>query len=185
MIDSGRLVLRGWRDEDRIPFAAMSADPRVMRHLLPLVSRSDADDWIDREISHLDAHGFCFWAVVSKVSGALVGAAGLRRINYAAHFTPTVEIGYRLAHSYWGQGFATEAAQAIADFAFDQIGLYEIVATAGKANAASCRVMTRIGMKHDPAEDFDHPLVPEGNALKRQSLYRMSRDAWISKKSAI
>jgi len=177
-LETPRLILRPWRDSDRVPFAAMSADAEVMAHLLAFASPEATDNWITRQQAHLAAHGFCFWALESRESGEFIGAAGLLRIGYDAHFSPAVEVGWRLARPFWGQGYAPEAAGAALRFGFEQIGLQEIVANTVPANHNSRRVMEKIGMSHDPADDFDHPLVPVGSPLRRQVLYRLPRERW-------
>jgi ribosomal-protein-alanine N-acetyltransferase len=177
-LTSQRLVLRPWKDTDRQPFAELSADPAVMEHLMPIPTREAADAWIDRQRQHLAEHGFCFWAVELTGSVEFIGAVGLFRIGYQAHFTPAVEVGWRLARQFWGQGYAPEAAEAALHFGFDDLGLNEIVANTAPANANSQRVMMKLGMSRDPADDFDHPLAPEGHKPRRQVLYRLARNDW-------
>lgn len=179
-IVSKRLVLRPWNDTDRQPFADLSADPVVMEHLLPLPTRDASDAWIDRQLMHLATDGFCFWAVEAKDGGTFMGAVGLLRVGYAAHFTPAIEIGWRIARWFWGQGYAPEAARAALRFGFEDLRLQEIVANTATGNGRSRRVMAKLGMSHDPADDFDHPLVPEGNPLRRQVLYRLTCEPWLS-----
>jgi RimJ/RimL family protein N-acetyltransferase len=173
-----RLILRPWQQSDRQPFAALSADPEVMRHLMPLPTRALSDAWIDRQQAHLQRHGFCMWAVSPVGSDAFIGCVGLLQIGYEAHFTPAVEVGWRLARTYWGQGFAPEAAAAALAFGFDVVRLEQIVANTVPANTNSQRVMIKLGMARDTADDFDHPLVPPGHALRRQVLYRISSATW-------
>jgi len=146
-----------------------------MQHLMPFASREAADAWIDRQISHLAAHGFCFWAVEAKPTGSFAGAVGLLRVGYQAHFTPAVEIGWRVPRAFWGRGYAPEAAIASIRFGFDRLHLSEIVANTAPGNHRSRRVMAKLGMSHDPGDDFDHPRVPEGHPLRRQVLYRLHR----------
>ncbi len=170
-----RLLLREWRDTDREPFAAMSADAEVMRFLMPI---ADSDAWIDRQRRHQAEHGICFWPVALARSGAFIGSVGLVPVPYHTHYTPAVEVGWRLARDFWGQGYATEAAEAALRFGFERLGLREIVANTAVDNAASQRVMRRLGMVRDPADDFDHPRVPLGHPLRRQVLYRLAADHW-------
>jgi RimJ/RimL family protein N-acetyltransferase len=173
-----QLILREWREADRQPFAEMSADAEVMRYLMPHATRADSDAWIDRQRQHQAARGFCFWAVELAASAEFVGSVGLYRVPYQAHFTPAVEVGWRLARRYWGQGYATEAAEAALQYGFEALRLPEIVANTAVANASSQRVMQRLGMSRDPADDFDHPRVPEAHPLRRQVLYRLPADRW-------
>ena len=174
-METPQLLLRPWRDEDRKPFAAMSRDQDVMKYLLPFASHAAAMAWIDRQTAHLQQHGFCFWALESRTTGEFVGATGLLRIGYEAHFTPAVEVGWRLGRKHWGQGFAVEAATRALRFGFEDLGLPEIVANTVPANVNSQKVMKRLGMTRDPEDDFDHPLIAEGSPLRRQVLYRVKR----------
>lgn len=180
-LESPRLILRPWRPEDREPFAAMSQDQDVMEYLLPFASHEAAMAWIDRQTAHLEQHGFCFWALESRASGEFVGATGLLRVGYEAHFTPAVEVGWRLGRKHWGHGFAIEAATRAMQLGFEDPGLPEIVANTVPANVNSQKVMKRLGMTRDAEDDFDHPLVPVGSPLRRQVLYRMPRGAWLER----
>ena len=175
-----RLLLRPWQDADRQPFADLSADPEVMRFLLPIDGRAATDVWIDRQMAHLAEHGFCFWAVAERDSGAFVGAIGLLHVSYQAHFTPAVEVGWRVARRFWGRGYAPEGATASLRFAFEVRGLEEIVANTAPANANSRRVMQKLNMIRDPADDYDHPRMPSGHPLQRQVLYRMRKSDWLN-----
>lgn len=177
---SERMVLRPWKDADRQPFAEMSADPSVMEYLLPLTPGEATDAWIDRQLAHLATHGYCFWAVEAKEDGAFVGAVGLLGVSYEAHFTPAVEVGWRIARPCWGRGYAPEAAASAIRFGFETLQLSEVVANTIPGNQKSRRVMAKLGMVHDTADDFDHPRVPEGHPLRRQVLYRLTRDRWLS-----
>ena len=175
-----RLHLRPWQDSDREPFAAMSADPAVMQYLPPLPTRAAADAWIDRQSAHMDKHGFCFWAAQSREDGAFVGAVGLQRVPFAAHFTPAVEVGWRIAHPFWGRGYAPEAARAAVRSGFEALQPSEIVAITLTANQNSRRVMEKIGMLYDPADDFDFPGALPGGPVLRTVLYRLPRERWLS-----
>ena len=180
-----RLILRPWLDRDREPFARMSTDPRVMQHLLPFASPEAVDAWIDRQCAHLEAHGFCFWAIEAKADGAFIGAAGLLRVGYEAHFTPAVEVGWRVDRRFWGQGYAPEAAACAIRFGFEHLELQEIVANTAPANRNSRRVMEKLGMSHAADDDFDHPLVPIEHPLRRQVLYRLQKDRWSVRDSTL
>lgn len=172
-----RLRLRGWRPEDRAPFAALNADPEVMRHFPARLTRAESDAMADRLQEHVARVGWGLWVVEERDSGAFLGFTGLNRPGFDAPFMPAVEIGWRLARPAWGHGFATEAARASAAFAFDELGLPEIVALAVVANTRSTAVMQRLGMTRDPAEDFDHPLVEPG-PLRRHVFYRLPAAQW-------
>ena len=173
-----RLLLRGWGDEHREPFAAMNADPQVMRHFPSTLDRAASDAMIDKMIVHWNEHGFGLWAVERRDDQRFLGLTGIWRPLFHAHFTPAVEVGWRLAREAWGNGYATEAAAAALDFGFETIGLDEIVSFTAPANERSWRVMERLGMTRDPADDFDHPRLPEGHPLQRHVLYRLRRKDW-------
>lgn len=174
-IRTERLLLRRWRDADREPWAAMCADPQVMRHFPATLMREQSDAMIDRLDAHFDEHGFGLWAVERIDLGEFIGFVGLHRLTYDAHFTPAVEIGWRLARAAWGNGFATEAARAVVDHGFEQLGLDEIVSVTVPANGPSRNVMRKLGMTHDPAEDFEHPNLPDDSPLRHHVLYRLQR----------
>ena len=170
---TSRLLLRPWRDEDIADFAQMSADPAVMEYLLPLSDRwLSAEVWVARKRAHWGEHGFGQWAVELPGSVSFIGVVGLETVSYEAHFTPAVEVAWRLARSYWGHGYATEAARAALDYGFGELGLSEIVAVTVPANQRSRRVMERLGMTRIPEDDFDHPRLLEG-PLRRHVLYRL------------
>ena len=170
-----RLRLRRWLPGDRDPFAALNADPRVAEHLPKRLSRKESDSLAARIEAHFDEHGFGLWAVEVCDAAPFIGFVGLSVPGFEAHFTPCVEIGWRLGAPHWGHGYATEGARAALAFAFEVLGLEEIVSFTVPANARSRRVMERIGMTHAPADDFDHPLVPDGHPLRRHVLYRIAR----------
>jgi RimJ/RimL family protein N-acetyltransferase len=172
-----RLLLREWRDDDYEPFAAMSADPEVMRYYYrAFADRAAMDAWIDRMRRHNAEHGFAYWAVELPGEAGLIGAIGMTRVLSPAYpFAPAVEIGWRLARAYWGKGYATEAACAVLDDGFARLGLDEIVAFTLPVNRRSRQVMERLGMSREPADDFEHPGVPEGHPWRRHVLYRIRR----------
>ncbi|QNK71030.1 GNAT family N-acetyltransferase [Variovorax sp. PAMC26660] len=182
--DTPRLRLRQWRESDLAPFAAMAADPQVMEFLLPLPTRADSDAAVERARGLIASNGWGFWAVEHKASGEFIGFTGLNAPLATLPFSPCVEIGWRFARHAWGQGFATEAARGALQVGFDRLGLEEIVAFTAVGNLRSAAVMERIGMHEDVAGAFDHPLVPEGHALKRHRLYRISRAAWLASRNA-
>ncbi|MEA3178556.1 MAG: hypothetical protein QOI59_2079 [Gammaproteobacteria bacterium] len=109
---------------------------------------------------------------------AFIGFVGLWVPSFTSHFTPCVEIGWRLAKEHWGNGYATEAAVACLRFGFENLTLQQIVAFTAPLNKRSTAVMERIGMSRNPADDFDHPNVPPGDPLRRHVLYRMNRSDW-------
>ncbi|MGP0062620.1 MAG: GNAT family N-acetyltransferase [Isosphaeraceae bacterium] len=176
-IRTPRLMLRPWRDDDLPPFAAMNADARVMEFFPKPLDRPESDLLADRIRDHFARLGFGFWAVEVPGLADFIGFVGLAVPRFETHFTPCVEIGWRLAYSHWGFGYATEAARAALDFGFRQLALEEIVSFTVPVNLRSRRVMEQIGMTHAPADDFDHPSLPEGHPLRRHVLYRLARCA--------
>ena len=172
---TARLLLRRWRDEDRAPFAALNADPLVTEFLPGPLSRARSDALADRIAAHFAAHGFGLWAIEVPGQVPFAGFVGLAVPAFEAAFTPCVEVGWRLASACWGRGYATEGARAALAFGFARLGLAEIVSFTVPANVRSRRVMERLGMTHDPADDFDHPALPEGHPLRRHVLYRATR----------
>ena len=177
-IRTDRLLLRRWLPEDLEPFAAMNADPRVTEFLPTVLSRSQCEAFVERIIAHFEQHGFGLWAVEIRDVTPFAGFVGLSTPRFQAHFTPSVEIGWRLGAEYWGRGYATEGARAALAFGFDVARLDEIVSFTVPENARSRHVMEKIGLRYDPAGDFDHPLLPEGHRLRRHVLYRIARAAW-------
>jgi RimJ/RimL family protein N-acetyltransferase len=216
MLRTSRLVLRRWRDEDRAPFAALNADPEVMRYFPRPLTRAESDMMVDRIEASFDEHGYGLWAVEvvepdvagttsGSGSGGFIGFVGLAWQRFPAHFTPALEIGWRLARHAWGHGYATEAAMAARDFAFRPAaedlaaagavaggtagggagdgagamdrgaGMDEIVSMTTRTNAPSQAVMRRIGMTRDPADDFRHPNLEPDHPLVEHVLYRLRR----------
>jgi RimJ/RimL family protein N-acetyltransferase len=169
-ISTERLILRDWRDSDLAPWAAMNADPEVRRYLGPVLTAEQAAASVRNFQDDLNRYGFGFWAVEVRASGEFIGFTGLDTVDEEMPFTG-VEVGWRLARPAWGHGYATEAALAALEYGFGTVGLPEILAVAVATNLRSRAVMARIGMTHDPAEDFDDPDVDEA-ALRRCVVYR-------------
>jgi RimJ/RimL family protein N-acetyltransferase len=179
-IETERLVLRDWADSDAAPFAAMNADPEVMRHFAKPLTRAESDAFLRRNREAIVTNGYGLYAVEMKQSGAFIGFVGLARPTFEARFTPAIEIGWRLARSAWGQGHASEAARAVLAHAFGPLGLAALVSFTSALNTPSRRVMERIGMIRDPAEDFVHPKLPPDHALAPHVLYRIDARRWQS-----
>ncbi|WP_300657395.1 GNAT family N-acetyltransferase [Pseudomonas sp.] len=177
-LQSPRLLLRRWRSEDREPFAALNADPEVMRHYPACLSRAQSDRLLQRIEADFAERGYGLWALQRKDNGAFVGLTGLRPVGFAAPFCPAVEMAWRLGRQHWRQGLASEAARAVLDCAFTRLGLEQVVAFTSEGNLASLAVMRAIGMRADPAGDFDHPLLPAGHRLSWHRLYRLDRADW-------
>ena len=175
---TARLRLRGWRDRDREPWAALNADPEVMAHFPTMLSRATSDRLVDLTMGGWAENGFGLWAVERIDDGVFLGFTGLSRPSFEAHFTPAVEVGWRLARHAWGHGYATEAARAALEFGFETVGLDEIVSFTVPSKVRSRAVMERIGMHHDRADGFDHPKLPEGHPLRPHVLYRLPHGDW-------
>lgn len=172
-----RLILRRWRDSDLEPWAAMNADPEVREHLGDLLTREQSDASVSRFQAEFDQRGYGWWAVEVEATGEFIGFAGLDEVDDHMPFTG-VEIGWRLARSAWGQGYATEAALTVLAHGFDALELPEILAVTTATNLRSQAVMRRIGMTRDPADDFDDRTEPEG-PLRPNVLYRIARSTSI------
>lgn len=175
MIETPRLNLRSWREEDLGPFAALNADPEVMRYFPSTLSRAESDALAARYQSHIDQHGFGRWAIERREDGAFLGHSGPMMMSPPVPLSPGAEMGWRLARAAWGRGYATEASRAAVDFCFEHIGLEQIVAFTSTTNLPSQAVMARLGMTRRPDLDFDHPNVPEGQILRRHLVW--SQDA--------
>lgn len=176
MLTTARLALRDWRDEDLAPWAALNADPRVREFFPNILTFEESVAQMQFIRDHFARHGFGPWAVEVLGGASFIGFIGLSVPSFEAHFTPCVELGYRLAFDAWGQGYATEGARAALRYGFEVLSLPEIVAFTTVSNLRSRRVMARVGMSHDPADDFDHPNLSVGHRLRRHVLYRLC--AW-------
>jgi RimJ/RimL family protein N-acetyltransferase len=172
-LNTARLRLRRWCAADGEPFAAMNADARVMKYFPRLLTREESDTLIARIEERFERSGFGLWAVDVDDGSQFAGFIGLSVPQFEAHFTPCIEIGWRLAAEYWGRGLATEGARAVLDFGFKSLRLDQIVSFTTEANVRSRRVMEKLGMSHDPVDDFDHPSLP-GHPLQRHVLYRIN-----------
>lgn len=179
-IETDRLVLRPWLEQDRAPFAELNADPEVMRYFPSVLCAEQSDALIDKARHKTQKDGFCFSPIEEKTSGTFLGFVGLSVPAYEKPlpFDPCVEVGWRLSRKAWGKGFASEAARAWLRFGFETLDLEEIVSFTAEGNQPSRKVMERIGLTRDPKDDFDHPMIPAGHALKRHVLYRLDRIRW-------
>ena len=172
---TARLLLRQWRDADLEPFAALNDDPEVRRHFPARPTREESDALAKLQQNLIAERGWGLWAVEVVEGAPFIGFVGLAQPRFDAHFTPAVEVGWRLAREHWGHGYASEAARAAVGFGFERLGLEEIVSFTTVGNGRSRRVMERLGMTHDQGDDFDHPHLPEGSPLRRHVLYRLTR----------
>lgn len=178
-----RLVLRRWRDADRVAFHQLNSDPVVMATIGPVMSRADSDAFLNRIEARFDEHGFGLWCV--ELGGEPVGFTGFM----IPWFRDGVEIGWRLRSGFWGRGLATEAATACLDHGFGSraeggLGFDEVISFTAVTNTRSRRVMERLGLRRDADGDFDHPGVPEGNPLRPHVLYGITRDEWSARRCA-
>jgi RimJ/RimL family protein N-acetyltransferase len=177
-LTTARLLLREWREEDREPFAILNGDAAVAEFLGEPLDRAASDALVERISGRWPSDGHGLWAVEGREDGAFLGFVGLAAPSFETAFTPCVEVGWRLATAAWGHGYATEAARAALRFGFDELGLDEIVSFTTVANVRSRAVMERLGMTRDPADDFDHPRLAEGDLLRPHVLYRLGRNVW-------
>jgi RimJ/RimL family protein N-acetyltransferase len=173
-----RLDLRHWYNSDRQPFARLNADARVMEFMPSVLAEQESSSLVDRIEAHFQRHGFGLYAAEIRSARRFIGYIGLSVPVFQAALTPCVEIGWRLAREYWGQGLATEGAREVVRYAFEELNLQELVSFTVPANARSLAVMKKIGMTYDPKDDFDHPGLPNGHSLRRHVLYRLSHSKW-------
>jgi RimJ/RimL family protein N-acetyltransferase len=174
-LETPRLTLRRWHEADRAPFAEMNADPVVMHYFAAPMTREQSDEAIDRYLAAFDRERFSFFAAHLRDSGDFAGTIGLQIMRDLVPNLPqpAVEIGWRLTRSAQGKGLATEGARNIVNFAFNTLGLNEVVAITAIPNQPSRRVMEKLGMTHRPEFDFDHPRMPAGHQYQRHTLYNL------------
>lgn len=175
IIETERLVLRPWRDEDIEPWAAMNADPRVMEFFPNTYTQEYASEMAAYLRARLEKDGYGWWVAEIKNGKRFAGNLALQYVPFEAHFTPALEIGWRLAFDAWGHGYATEGARALLDFAFKDLQCAQIVAMTAALNVRSQRVMQRLGMTHAAADDFEHPRLQPCHRLRPHVLYRIER----------
>ena len=171
MIETGRLLLRQWRDGDRAPFAELNADPVVMEHFPSLMSREESDAAVDRQSAFIAEHGWGNFAVERRSDGAFLGHVGIKPTAEDLPFGGDCEASWRLARHAWGFGYASEGASALMAYGFAQLGLRRVVAFTARDNLRSQAVMGRSGMTRRPDLDFDHPTVPKGHRLERHLVW--------------
>ena len=179
IIETDRLILRTWHDDDLQPMLVINQDPKVMEYFPGLQDLEMTKKFIDKVNAHLENHGYSLYATVRKDTNEFIGFIGLLIADFESHFTPATEIGWRLSPHHWGQGFATEGAKAVLDFAFKELKIPEIVSFTAAGNAKSIRVMQKIGLQHNEADDFDHPKLDNTSPLKRHVLYRLIKEDYL------
>jgi RimJ/RimL family protein N-acetyltransferase len=173
MLETDRLLLRQWRTADKVPFAQLNADARVMEYYPACLTTAESDGFVDRLTALIADRGWGLWAVELKNTQKFIGYVGLHVPTADLPCNPCVEVGWRLAYEYWGQGYAPEAAKAALQFGFESLQLAEIVSFTAMGNMRSQRVMEKLGMHRD-SETFEHPSVPLDNPLREHCLYRIS-----------
>lgn len=176
IIKTERLILRQWNEEDLDLFANLNADPRVMEYYPTVLTRKESDQLVECLQKKIGETGWGLWAVSVPGVAEFIGYIGLAEPTFDAHFTPAVEVGWRLAYPYWGKGYATEGALACLKYGFETLFLKEIVSFTAVQNMRSRAVMERIGMHHHPQDDFDHPKLPKDHKLSKLVLYRLEHN---------
>ena len=179
VIRTERLLLREWRESDKLPYAALNGDSEVMKHFPSTLSSQQSDEMVDRMALAWEQRGFGLWAAERTDTHQFVGFVGLAMPSWQTDFTPCVEVGWRLAKQHWGLGFAPEAATAALAFGFESVELPndEIVSFTTTANLNSQRVMQKIGMRLDRSREFDHPATPGWHG-QRHVFYCIDRATW-------
>lgn len=185
IVHTKRLILRPWRPSDLEPFAAMNADSRVMEFFPSILTREQSDSLVERIVEGFDRHGFGLWAVEAKGVAPFIGFVGLSVPSFQSHFTPCVEVGWRIAFDNWGRGYATEGAEGAITFGFEDRRVQEIVSFTATINQRSRRVMEKLGMVSFKEDVFDHPNVAVGDRLCQHVLYRLTKDQWKEQKLSV
>lgn len=180
VLDTSRLILRTFKDADLEPMTDINQDPKAMKYFPALQDKEQTRQLINRIQTHYDTYGYSLYAVELKQTQQMIGFVGLLRADFDAHFTPTVEIGWRLASNHWNKGYAAEAAKAVLNYAFTKLDLDELVSFTSENNKRSCHLMEKIGMHHDSQDDFDHPKLEKTNPLCRHVLYRLTKAEYIN-----
>ncbi len=172
-IETERLCLREWRDDDMEPFYQMNQDTKVLEFLIGPLSMEAVRKFIVDKNQTLVEKKYTLWAVEEKSTGNMIGFIGLQECLPPLPFAPALEIAWRLGFQYWGRGYATEGATAVLDYGFKTLKISEIVSYTAASNYRSQRVMEKIGMKRDLAGDFLHPKLPSDHRLAQHVLYRV------------
>ena len=171
-LQTSRLILRNWKQNDIEPFAILNSDPRVCQFLPNVLSQEETLTSVIKIQSHFKKHAFGLFAVELISTKTFIGFVGLKYFSFDSHFTPSVELAWRLSWENWGQGLATEAAQKVTQYGFETLGLPEILAITAKNNQRSRRVMEKLGMFTNEDENFLHPQLEYSHPLAEHVLYR-------------
>ncbi len=180
IINTERLLLRQWQPQDSELFAAMNTDPEVMRYFPDTKSKQESEDSISYFKESIEQKGWGFWATEVRQSGEFIGFIGIHSPRGEFAFSPCIEIGWRISRKFWRRGYASEGAQAVLKFAFEQTELNEIVSMTSKLNTPSIGVMKKIGMI-DSGMNFMHPALPAGHRLSEHVLYKISKSEWLTR----
>ena len=176
-IKTDRLLLRQWTEQDFPLFAKICADPVVMEFFPKVYSQEESDAFASKTISLIEKKSWGFWAVELIEENKFIGFVGLNESGYLVPVSPCIEIGWRLDKDYWGKGYATEAARASLQFAFEVLQVNEVYSFTSIFNKRSWLMMLRLGMQNT-GDNFDHPMVPQGHVLKEHVLYKISMTGW-------
>lgn len=179
LIETDRLILRPWTPQDLEPFAKINADPRVMEHMLKTLTIEQTRAFIDRINDQIANHGYGLFATALKTSNEFIGYVGLSIPSFETDFTPCTEIGWRLAFHHWGKGYATEAAKEVLKLGFTQYALPEILSWTTPNNFRSRRVMEKLHMTHNPADNFLHPNISLNHPSSLHVLYRITKNDFL------
>jgi RimJ/RimL family protein N-acetyltransferase len=179
IIETERLYLRTWQVLDAKPYFDINQDPQVIEFLRGPLTLEEVNQFMATANQHQEKWGFALWAAELKETKELMGFIGLNYTDWEAHFTPAVEVGWRLGSQYWGKGYATEGAKAALDFGFNTIGLDEIVSFTVPMNQRSLRVMEKIGLRYDPEDDFRHPKLVPDHPFSQHVLYRLKKEDYL------
>lgn len=179
IIKTDRLILRTWEKEDAEAYFKINQDPKVIEFLRGPLTIEQVNTFISKANGHGDKHGYTLWAACLKKTGELIGFIGLNYTDWKSHFTPAVEVGWRLGSQFWGRGYATEGAKASLCYGFKKCGLKEIVSFTVPANVRSLRVMERLGLKRDVNGNFAHPKFPTDHPLSQHVLCRLTVDEYL------
>lgn len=177
-LKTARLILRRWQKADLEPFSQLNKDERVMEFFPKTLSENETRTFIATVEMHFEREGCGLWVVELPETGEFAGFVGLSKPRFQAHFTPCIEVGWRLSPKHWGKGFAPEAAREAVRDGFERLGLDEIVSFTARQNKKSIRVMEKIGMTTNIEDDFEHPSLPEGHHLRWHVLYRLKKGDW-------
>ena len=183
ILKTDRLLLRTWCNDDLIPMYQINQDPLVMEYFPSLCDWEDTKKFVTKINQHHQKNGFSLYAVELKKTGEFIGFVGLSIPEFEAHFTPCIEIGYRLSSQHWGKGYATEAAQTVLDYAFNELKLNKIVSFTSILNKKSIRVMEKIGLKKVKEGNFYHPCLPQDHKLSLHVLYTITKNEYKNRKN--